>query len=91
MAQLLLHLANITIYENTFITDSRKFPFPWEFPGTPDLLFPFPGNSATIAMDVCRLQIISLELFDTYTSLVEVTLRTGACGKLKFFASVSIY
>ena len=48
MAQLLLHLANITIYENPFITDSRKFIFPWEFPGIPDLLFPFPGNSATI-------------------------------------------
>ena len=49
MAQLLPHLANITIYGNTFITDSREFPFPWEFPGIPDLLFPFPGNSATIA------------------------------------------
>ena len=48
MAQLLLHLANITIYENTFITDSREFPWEWKFPGIPDLLFPFPGNSATI-------------------------------------------
>ena len=50
MAQLLLHLANITIYENTFITDSREFPWEWKFPGIPDLLFPFPGNSATIAV-----------------------------------------
>ena len=48
MAQLLLHLAIITIYENTFMTDSREFPFPWEFPGIPDLLFPFPGNPVTI-------------------------------------------
>ena len=39
MAQLLLHLVNITIYENTFITG---------FPGIPDLLFPFPGNPVTI-------------------------------------------
>ena len=54
MAQLLLHLANITIYENTFITDSREFPFPWEFPGIPDLLFPFPGNPVTIVMDSNR-------------------------------------
>ena len=52
MAQLLLHLANITIYENTFITDSREFPWEWEFPGIPDLLFPFPGNSATITTTV---------------------------------------
>ena len=42
-------------------------------------------------LDVCRLQVISLELFDTYTSLVEVTFRTGACGKLKHFTSVNIY
>ena len=48
MAQLLLHLANITIYENTFITDSREFPWEWEFPGIPDLLFLFPGNPVTI-------------------------------------------
>ena len=51
MAQLLLHLAIITIYENTFMTDSREFPFPWEFPGIPDLLFPFPGNPVTIPQE----------------------------------------
>ena len=51
MAQLLLHLANITIYENTFITDSREFPWEWKFPGIPDLLFPFPGNPVTIERD----------------------------------------
>ena len=50
MAQLLLHLAIITIYENTFMTDSREFPWEWEFQGIPDLLFPFRGNSATVVL-----------------------------------------
>ena len=57
MAQLLLHLANIAIYEDTFITNFREFPWEWEFPGIPDLLFPFPGNPVTIGME--PLQVCS--------------------------------
>ena len=53
-------------------------------------------------LDVCRLQVIRLELFDTYTSDVELTIfgrhmslndqsLRRACGKLKHFTSVNIY